>query len=236
MKIRTDFVTNSSSSSYCVSIGVNPAGQRKTLSLDLWPDGEDLECDTCVFLRTNLEAFLDQIKACTSVDELKILLVDALDFSDRLIDWEVDVTGSNEEFLQTIAEISDDNYSEDDWQYKYAKQVANSLKEFRQRLGEIADLSEIRSVTIKEYFTGWGEFARDGVDRFMARAIPDYLDWENEDAVKETLKDRFTESEIDAIINQVRNDSIGMFDAYICTTIELSTGKVTKKYEFKDMT
>ena len=235
MKFRTDFVTNSSSSSYCVSIGVDPVG-KKSISLDLWPDGEDLECDTCVILRTNLEATLDQIKACTSVDELKILLVDALDFSDRLIGWEVDVTGSNEEFLQTIAEISDDNYSEDDWQYRYAKQVANSLNEFRQSLGEIADLSEIKSVTIKEYFTGCGEFAKDGVDSFMARAIPDYLDWDDEVSVKEALKDRFTESEIDAMIDQVRNDSICLFHASIYTTIELTTGKVTKKYEFKDMT
>ena len=53
--------------------------------------------------------------------------------------------------------------------------------------------------------------------------------------VKETLKDRFKEHEIDAMIEQVQNDSISFFNASIDTTIELATGNITKEYEFEDL-
>ena len=40
MKFRTDFVTNSSSSSYCVSLGISSTSV-KDLKLNFWPSWED---------------------------------------------------------------------------------------------------------------------------------------------------------------------------------------------------
>lgn len=203
MKIRTDFVTNSSSSSYCISYKLDTTIRKKAISLDLVSEEEDFSNDVYIGSKAEINDLIKQIKECKSVDELVSLLIDNLELRDMF-----DEESDNDESLSELEDV----------------------EIFKKSLSKAKSISDIKTVTIKEYFTGWGEFAREGINGFIETAIPVELDWDDEDSVKDTLKDKFTEDEIDLLIEQIQDDDFSWFEAYIETCVNLKDGSVTKKY------
>ena len=98
---------------------------------------------------------------------------------------------------------------------------------------KIEDLNGIKSVSICEYFTGWGEFARDGVADFLEKAVAKDVDVDDVDAVRENFEGKLDEDAIESIVDQIENDSICQFSADITTTVLMADGKVEKKYSFE---
>ena len=164
MKFRTDFVTNSSSSSYCVSFWV-----RLTDNKTLWFQPEDEESYVHVPLNISVGELVRRIKDCKKIEELRQLL---------LHEWD----------LSELSEYDDEDEYDDE---NSSSNVLEEYEEFKEKLDSIRDISDVESVTISELYSGWGECATEGIENFICEAIPEKLDWNDEDAVFEALEDKF---------------------------------------------
>ena len=242
MKIRTDFVTNSSSSSYCVSLIVKTTANKK-LELDFWPEDEDGSGEVMVPLKEDADSVVNGIKACESVEELRDLLLNALDLNglfgeieDVILDEYEDEADDmdNTQFLVAVSKIikNDEDGEFEDYE-DVLSDVKKTASKFKRAMDKIEDLSGIKSVSVCEYFTGWGEFARDGVDDFLAKAVTEDVDQEDADAVRADLEGKLDEDAIESIVDQIENDSICQFSADITTTVLMADGKVERKYSFE---
>ena len=67
-----------------------------------------------------------------------------------------------------MATVSKIIKNDEDGEFEYYEDILSDVKKttsrFKKAMDKIEDLNGIKSVSIREYFTGWGEFARDGVD------------------------------------------------------------------------
>ena len=228
MKIRSDFVTNSSSSSYCVSLSVkSKSGQN--MELDYWPTDEDGSgCVHVPLKEKTVDTVMEEIKGCQSVAELKDLLLNALDlhclFDEVEEGMDVDEDVSNDTYLTMIAQAVEEN---EDFEI-YVDAVAEVQEQnaaFCQAMEQLNTLEELESVTIREYFTGWGEFARDSVDDFLEAAAPD--------GNCGVLEEKLTEDELALISEHLENDSICQVEASITTTLHLANGTIETAYSFE---
>ena len=137
MKIRTDFVTNSSSSSYCVSLGIQHKGAD--IVLDPWPEEADGSFDVFIPLKCSPDDFISEIIKCRSVEELRDRLMNALNLSFLFDD---NPNASIKEFEDGL------------------------IIKFKKQLDRIASLDEISGIAINEYYYAWGEFAEESWDSF----------------------------------------------------------------------
>ena len=242
MKIRTDFVTNSSSSSYCVSLIVKTSANKK-LELDFWPEDEDGSGEVMVPLKEDADSVVSGIKACQSVEELRDLLLNALDLNglfgeieDVILDEYEDEADEmdNTQFLAAVSKIIKNDEDGDFEDYEdILSDVKKTTSKFKRAMDKIEDLNGIKSVSICEYFTGWGEFARDGVADFLEQAVTKDVDVDDADAVRENFEGKLDEDAIESIVDQIENDSICQFSADITTTVLVADGTVEKKYSFE---
>ena len=244
MKIRSDFVTNSSSSSYCVSLSVK-CKDGKEMGLDYWPEDEDGSGTIYVSLKEEkVDAVMEEIKGCSSVAELTDFLLNALDlhdlFSEIEDETEMEQDLSNDEYLTVISqalEADEDGYF--DMYPDILEGVKKQNEDFQKAMAQVRTLDELESVTVHEYFTGWGEFARDGMDDFLNamnfyQEVPDEEDLDDEDFDDEDPDEMecdmsmLTEDEMELIREHFENDSICQMDAHIDTTLTLSNGTIEK--------
>lgn len=242
MKIRTDFVTNSSSSNYCVSLGVKTAA-NKEIVLGFWPEDLDYSGDVWVPLKEDADSVVSGIKACESVEELRDLLLNALYLLSLFggiedVIWH-EYKGDAREIdnTQVLVAVSKIIKNDEAGDFEDVEDVLSDVKKtisnFKRALDKIEDLNSIESVWIYESFTGWGEFAGDGVDDFLKKAVAKDVDVDDVDAVREYFEGKLNEDEIESIIDHIENDSICTFLADITTTVFMADGKVEKEYSFE---
>lgn len=236
MKIRTDFVTNSSSSSYCVSISVNTA-ENEEIRLDFKPDNDE---NTDFYLKTNMQVFLSQLRECTTVPQLRDFLLNAVRLEDlfRDVNDSLDVDTSkldNKQYLELVAKTIAETEDGENWfaeDCKTLKTITQKITDFCNSLDELTALDVIQSVSICEDFSGWGEFACDVFEHFLSKTLTSYKDAQDPDAVRAALQPYLESDKIEFILEQLADYSIGLCNASIVTTINLLDGLQEKKYDF----
>ena len=227
MKFRTDFVTNSSSNSYCVSLRVNP-NNGKSIGLNLFPDSDEFGDNSCDFsLKSEVKDVINKIKNCQSIEELTHLLIleSICGAAGSFLPWDI-------KKRIIAAERSDDIIKELD--RIQAGDVLSKIQSFKSGMESLSDLADVKSVTIHEEFAGWGEFAYDTLENFMRQATPPNTDWESlsDEEIRELFGDDIFEDDLNNLIDALNDEVDGINpNGDIYTTVFLSDGSVEKSYD-----
>lgn len=149
MKIRTDFVTNSSSSSFCVAITVNGKdGSSHKLLLD--PADEYVGGGG----EASLHADEKKIFGAENLEALLTYLTDSVVFEDAdcaFDEFDVNLRDCSVKALRKALERCEE---------PYFRRVMADIAAFRSEVLEaIADLGQVSSVRIQNIHNAWGEFS-----------------------------------------------------------------------------
>ena len=177
MKIRSDFVTNSSSSSFTVNIVVKDIdGNEYTAS----SDPEDLSAEASI--HHDLDCTAEEILNAGSVSELADLLANSMQEKDD----------NDDEYEEEYDDDDDEGEKMREYAYREVKALRDKLIE------NIGDLSQIASIKATREWYAWGEGSSCwAADKFnvpfydlyeLAQAFLD-ADGEEKEKTKEKLKE-----------------------------------------------
>ncbi len=146
MKFRTDFVTNSSSSSFVVEISVQSI-DGKNCSVRIDPDNGEGSAD--------LNCTAKEIVEADSVDELTKILSDSI-----FIDEDIEEPWEDEEDLEANREYYSDVLDVIEYWEEEKARIETAMRCFGDEVKEtIPDIQQISKVELKRIWTAWGEFA-----------------------------------------------------------------------------
>lgn len=227
MKIRSDFVTNSSSSSYCVSFSVKLKGNNEEAVLDFWPDDEDGSGEVYIPSLLKSTKLAEKIAKCKTIEELRILLLTQLDPS-SFFDDEINSDATIEEIMKQIENLDNEDYED------IASEVLTKYENFKASLESVNSLDDVESVTIDEHRYAWGEFAPEASEEFLDSILLPGADLKSED-VDEIVDGEIEDFDLFELLDKIENCEICCFDANSKTTIHLSDKSISKTHYFEDL-
>lgn len=243
MKIRTDFVTNSSSSSYCVSLGLQLKDKRNVW-LRFYPKGEDGTGDVDICLNSNVNKFIKAFGDCKTIEEIKNLFVNSVDLTDMFFDFCEDYKIKTTDQLLKALKNFDPDSDYNVWGGSYIDQIFDEFSLFKSKMDRIKSKDEIKYLIIDELYRGWGEFAREGIRDYLCNILPKQFVGESDltfygpyegdqlDEIGAFLKTILPEDDAEDLIDHIENDTVCAFDATVDTIVDMTTGEIKKEYEF----
>lgn len=254
MKIRTDFVTNSSSSSYCVSIGITPTDDE-SFELDLSPKN-NFDGDTRIYLNCPNSDFFKQIEQCRTIGEIKELVKDLLDFTEMYDDFCADNgIKTSRELLDVFKHAQEDESAAVALNESlkncflgmvnsgYEKEIVSEFDEFEKALDALKMIEKIKGVTLSEYRYADGEYTGTTLDSFLETVLPKELyetamsypmDDASLDMVRDCLASVLDNDAVESLISYIQDCTLFGFTATTKTSFDLKTKHINKQYSFEE--